>query len=272
MLGLRRNEARRTRILIVRKRYQLVATVRGLGHAAAMTKSAVARQLDSRGRLSLNPPGLFPLVLTRLFDHEVSALSPWCRAIETDSLAAFSRNVMQHEMTLPRVFIAAERIFGRSSTRFDSYKGSFQFALLMSANHARAEARYVIVLHDVRGSVRITYHRFSEECGAQQRKLTDGELSRSEVDRLAETLLEFLSIAGDAVARTTSCFHRAVPSERLVYGCRKGVLFASQFESIDEYEGGLERIRVDVADGEHRVELDYVRGLLQAISDAPQGA
>ena len=245
------------------ERYQRVATVCGLGHAAAMTTSAVARQLDSRGRLSLNPPGLFPLVLTRLFDHEVSALSPWCRAIEIDSFAEFSRNVMQHEMTLPRVFIAAERIFGRSSTRFDSYKGSFQFALLMSANHARVEARYVIVVHDVRGSVRITFHRFSED---------DGELSRSEIDRLADALLEFLSIAGGAVARTTSCFHRAVPSERIVYGCRKGVLFASQFEGADAYERGLERIRGDVADGEHRVELDYVRGLLQAISDAPKGA
>ena len=237
-----------------------------------MTKSRAHREDVARGQLSLNPPGLFPLLLSRLFDHEVSALAPLCQAIEPDHFAYFSPSMMQREMALPRVFVAAQRVFGRSSSHFDLHKGSFQFSLLLSAVRAAVKLQYVLVLQDVRGSMRVTFHRLSEKPEPREHpNPVAGELSRLEVKLLSDALLEFLYIAGAAVARTISAVHRTVPSELIVYGCRNGDLFESRFEHPEEYERAVERIRRDLMEAEHREELEYVSRMLQDVTgDAPK--
>lgn len=228
-----------------------------------MPKSLPASDGSARGRLSLHPPDLFPVLLSRLFDHEVSTLAPWVQPIEPDRFAEFSRSVAQQKLTLPRMFVAAERVFGRSSARFDHHKSSFRFPVLMSAMRDGMQLRYVLVLQDVRASVRVEVYRFSEsrEPPGRYYPAVDAELSRREIDLVANALTEFLHTAGGVAARTASSFHRTVPSEFVVYGCRDGDLFEGCFESAAEYQQAVARISLELGDVERCEELQQVMEL-----------
>jgi hypothetical protein len=246
---------------------------RSVEHDAEAPKSQPVAERSTRGTLSLHPPGLFPVLLSRLFDDEVAALGPWCHAIETERFADFSRSMTQRQMTLPRIFLAARHIFGRSSTCFDPHKGSFAFPVLLSAMRDASELRYVLVLHDLRGTARVAFHHFNEQRNQHDSSSPAGELSQREIGLVIDALLEFLYLCGDAAARGVAAVHRTVPSELTVYGCRNGDLFESSFESAEEYQRAVERICGDLAEVELVDELEYVSQLLRDVmGDGPKRA
>jgi hypothetical protein len=245
----------------------------GVDHATDATKPWPAHE-RARGTLILHPPSLFPVHLSRLFDDEVAALAPWCRAVEPDPFGDFSRTMTQRELTLPRVFLTARRVFGRSSSRFDPHKSSFAFPILLSAARNDVELRYLLMLQDVRGSVRVAFHRFRGQRDPQERPIpTEGELSLHDINLVRDAMLEFLYLGGDAAARGVSAVHRTVPSELTVYGCRNGDLFESRYESSEEYQRAVETIRGDLLEAEQNEEREHVGLLLRnVIGDPPERA
>ncbi len=79
-----------------------------------------------RGRITLNPPGLFPLKLACLMDHEVKEVSAFALPIEENHLAGMRRDAMcrDEEFVLPRTLVALEDLFGVDSHRYEEWKCS----------------------------------------------------------------------------------------------------------------------------------------------------
>jgi hypothetical protein len=173
-------------------------------------------------------------------------------------------------LDLPKVFLAAQALFGRTSLHFDPDKGSFSFPLVLSATRDGLALRYFILLRDCRGSIEAPFHRLQNERRAplltQSQAPVEHELSRAEINDLTDCLIGFLRAHGDGLAVIAPPFHRAVRSEFLVYGCRSGEPFERTFANELGYHRVLRLIESELTESESKGEFAYVRELLEDIS------
>ncbi len=185
-----------------------------------------------RGRVTLDPPGLFPLKLARLMDHEVKEVSDFALPIEENTSAALRRAVAHRaeDLVLPRTLVALEDLFGACPWRSDAWKCTFSFPLLVTADAPTSTLRYLMIVGDCRGSIDVLFYRLQDEPvpGLNGYHAPfDRELSRQQLDYLTDYLLRFLMERSDAAVPHIESFYRVVGSERIVYGKRGGRLFES---------------------------------------------
>lgn len=213
-----------------------------------------------RRSLKLALPGLFPVEIYRLMDHEAMALRPQLQARRERPRLPIG---FPGRRDLPAVFLAAERCFGRTSGRFDEYKGSFRFELLLVLRPEDAAARYVGVLRDHRCSLELELYPLTRP----SERTREWVPSDHELESLRQAFLEFLVTGGTALARTAPSFVRSVPSELWIYGSREGDLFA---RGVSEYEAFAEHLRTIERDleGDARAsEARWIEGLLDDVAN-----
>jgi len=213
-----------------------------------------------RGRLDLNLPGLFPFRLSRLFDHELSALLHWLQPIEESNYYFF-----RPPRNLARTFSAAERLFGRTSQRFDDHKCSFSFPLLMTARRGDCELRYVMKVFDLRGVVNVPLARVQEEPPPALRGYrapVERELSRRDIDGITDVLLDVLHDVGDRRTPPDGPFYRTVPAQCIVYGFHGGSWFQEELEDQDAYDRRVAELAVELDPIQLQRERQHVDGLL----------
>jgi hypothetical protein len=224
----------------------------------------------ARRRLSLNPPNLFPITFTRIFDHEFEALSPWLQPISSGAMRALRSSVYSERYRLSKVFVAARDLFGPSSPEFDPYKMSFRYPLFLSAIRDGLALHYVVTLSDRRGGLNVSFLRLGEERGeglyAADRAPIDREFSGPELDYLAESLLGYLLGHAKRTAPTQPDFYRVIQSESIVYGRRAGEWFEKQADDSDAFRRIRETIAADLAESESQQERAYKDSLVEDIT------
>ncbi|NOY94200.1 MAG: hypothetical protein GXP55_23720 [Deltaproteobacteria bacterium] len=221
-----------------------------------------------RRRLTLDPPGLFAFEVCRLLDHEVGQLLPHLRPVApSHTLDAW----LFPGCSLVDTLVGGERVFGRSSSSFDCWKGSFSFPLLLTATRKTRTIRYLLRLRDHRGTVGVSFRRFQWEVVKTSEarcymEPVDDELSRAEIDRLGRALIEFIALSGEAFMRQKKPFFHTVDSEFIVYGCSAEGPFEQRFESTEEFEERVQALSREVGDIAREHDLENVRSLLADIS------
>lgn len=247
-----------------------VPTLHQVAYDAEMDRvTPTRRDPGVRRRLTMNPPGLFPFALTRLFDHESDLLSPYLQPIEVVRDVELRIPIYEKRLALPRVFLYAELAFGRTSTRFDPYKGSFRFAVWLSATRGEVPVRYSLTLQDHRGSIELSFSRFEPTAPDPYRPPIaplDGELSRNEINRMTDTLLTFLALGGEAMMARSPSFYRRIEVDCVVYGCRSGEAFERCFDSEEAYEQALKVMAADFAEDECERDRACIESLLDELS------
>lgn len=102
-----------------------------------------------RRRISVAPSRFFPITVSRFLDQELDQMEPWLTPIKRD----FALEIRDAEpLELPKTFLGAQYFFGRTSKRFDDYKGSFSFPLYLSGSRDALPLRYVVLLKDRRST------------------------------------------------------------------------------------------------------------------------
>jgi hypothetical protein len=235
------------------------------------------QRATERGGVRISCPKLFPIHLTRLTDHDVSEIGPYCRHIQSSSDAWFYRRTSTERLDLPKIFIAAEALFGRSSKKYDDYKGSFGFPLLLSAVRDGVSLRYVVMLEDRRGATDVNFHRIDVDCDPDPRERSrfappvDSELGSTDLDYLTGYLLGYLLGYGEGVAPLVPAFYRTVPSELLVYGRRGGELFEREFDDREAFDRAVETIERELGPAMRQAERGAVAVLLDRIAREGRG-
>lgn len=220
-----------------------------------------------RRRIVLEPSGLFPLGLARLRDDELREL----RRIATPLQVGRSYVYRPREhLLLPKLFVAAEAIFGRCPRLLGGEKTSFYVQLILSARRDDRQLHYLLGLGDLRGSANIDYYRLdpskldSPELMYYQPPL-DREISRGEIAVLSEYFLGYLLGVADVVARSARPFFRSVPSEWIVYGKHHGDLFERTLKSNREYDSYLVAVRAELGEVDRQSELVYIADVIANI-------
>jgi hypothetical protein len=227
--------------------------------------------LEGTGRpqLWLRPRELFPVLLSRLADHELSEIGRYAVPIEPDSTRELRRSMNPEPLLLPKLYLAGEALLGRSSRLYDHDKSSFRYPLLLSATRGSSRMRYLVSVHDFHGSVEVSFHRVREreqvDSIRSYQPPIDHELSRRDLNCLSDCIVGFLCGKAEAAMASAPCFHRSIGSVMMAYGMRRGDLFERRFESIEELEGFLREVRDESVDAERASDLAYVTALLDSI-------
>jgi hypothetical protein len=232
--------------------------------------STIAAEPGKRPHAVLHAPKLHPIVASRLLDHELERIAPRLQPLERDYNLELRRALARERCVLPKVFVAAERLFGRTSGRFDPYKCSFRFPLLITEAPGKAPLRYVALLEDVRGSVLLPFSRLERQVVSDRgyQKPIDDELSRDDLNYLTDYLLGYLDGFAESTAVSAPAFYRVIQSEYTVYGYREGDWFEDSYENEKQLEDRLGQIRSDLGQLQHERDGTWVEGLLE---DAARG-
>lgn len=221
-----------------------------------------------RRRASLSPPGLFPFLLHRLTDSELYLLAPYLATIKLKPFATVRLAESQRPGTLAKVFLGAEFLFGRSSSRFDPFKCSFSFPLLLTATRRDVTFRYVFVVRDLRRIVGFDVHRLERRRRAllsRGRRPVASEMSDDEIEVLTDALIDFLSDVGTALLPNAPPFYRTADGFT-IYGCRSGEVFERELKTKREYDRVLDKIAREIDKAHRQRERDDIATLLQDIS------
>lgn len=219
-----------------------------------------------RPRLQLSPPGFFPLVLSRLFEHEVVFLGPYSQPVGADRDREFRRRLSQPLLALPYTRAAAEQFFGPSSPVGED-KCSFHFPLMLSGMRAAGPVRYAMLLQDVRGTIELRFFRLHGEPVPIRCRRTIGTdpgpagLSPAELSGLTANILEFLCIVGARLGEAVGPFCHVVPSDLIVYGHADGEFFAKEYERCEDYERAYTAFTERTSDAERKRNERYICGL-----------
>lgn len=219
-----------------------------------------------RPRLQLSPPGFFPLVLSRLFEHEVVFLGPYSQPVGADRDREFRRRISQPLLALPHTRAAAEHLFGPSSPVGDD-KCSFHFPLMLSGMTPAGPVRYAMLLQDVRGTIELRFYRLHGEPIPIHCRRTIGTdpgpegLSPAELSGLTANILDFLCIVGARMGDVAGPFLHVVRSDFIIYGHADGEFFATEYESCEDYERAYSAFTERTADAERTRNERYIRDL-----------
>jgi hypothetical protein len=194
----------------------------------ATVEQAVLEHDSQRKRLQLQRWTFY-----RLSESEVSALGPYTAAVNV-----LSYKLNEHEtwdVPLGALLVALERFLGASALRFDEYKGSFAFPLLLVGKDSKRE--HVVLLRDRRESLVPSLFRIEP----QGVKPSDGYVESgpdTPIEAL-KLLISFVATYGTYLDRYASeaiaPFTRWVESEFLMYGHDGKRFFGKHFEESDAY-------------------------------------
>jgi hypothetical protein len=227
----------------------------------------------SRPTTRLEPKSMFPIVVSRLFDHELALLHDFSRYVKRDWLCRF-RRMGERRFALPHVRVAVEHLFGATSRSFDDYKGSFAFPLLLQANRPAGRARYIVRMADVRGRIDLEFFKIRMVPNADVDDAPGTEeppsvLTLEELEHLGEFIRGYLEGMGEVLIRMAEPFLHVVESELLVYGCEDGKPFEYDYDTREAYDEQLAKIRDRLGPAERgraRAQLD---ALLESCGDPP---
>jgi hypothetical protein len=107
--------------------------------------------------------GLPELRLSRLLEDEVRTLSPYLAPIEPDYTHELHARLDYLTPTLPEALISLQDLFGEAAQGCDPWKGSFQFPLLLSGIRNAVPLRYVVIVGDLRASLKFWLYRIQLE-------------------------------------------------------------------------------------------------------------
>lgn len=148
-------------------------------------------------------------------------------------------------LTLPKALLSLEYLFGKTSTYFDDWKGSFAFPLLVILNKPQGEFFYMLRIYDRRGSLSFSWYRVLEN-GANDydiniiRQPFDLEFSHQEMNEFISYFYGYLiGISESAIQLRQRSFLKQIDSNWIIYGSRAGELFEEEFNSQEDYQQAI---------------------------------
>ncbi|KAI9129564.1 hypothetical protein [Acaryochloris sp. CCMEE 5410] len=213
--------------------------------------------------------------LWRLGDDEYQQLRQHSLPIKQDAGFMFQLALSEHcnpdRLTLPEAFLTLEALFGKTSTQYDPWKGSFSFPLLMVLTQKQGRYFYLLRILDHRGCVDFPLYRLLEQ-GASgynidaYRAPYELEFPTEAINKFIGYLYGYLKGASTWVCKISPpAFLKQVASNFILYGCRDGTLFEESFESDTDYHQAIEAFNqtyeVDITARESK----EIQSLLQRI-------
>ena len=213
--------------------------------------------------------------LWRLGDDEYQQLRQHSLPIKQDAGFMFQLALSEHcnpdRLTLPEAFLTLEALFGKTSTQYDPWKGSFSFPLLMVLTQKQGRYFYLLRILDHRGCVDFPLYRLLEQ-GARGYNI-DAYRAPYELEFPTEAINKFIGYLYGYLKGTSTwvckisppAFLKQVASNFILYGCRDGTLFEESFESDTDYHQAIEAFNqtyeVDITARESK----EIQSLLQRI-------
>lgn len=148
-------------------------------------------------------------------------------------------------LSLPKVFLTLEHLFGKTSDWFDKWKCSFSFPLLLVLKKSAGQFYYLLRVEDYRGSLEFRLYRFLEN-GVDgydvniYREPFELEFSREEINQFICYLYGYLIGAAKVICvLPLRPFLKCIDSNHILYGYRDGKLFEEQIDSEEDYEAAI---------------------------------
>jgi hypothetical protein len=215
--------------------------------------------------------------LWRLRDEEYHKLRQSSLPIKEDSLFIMRLFLMERDnpdrLTLPKAFLALERLFGKNSDAFDHWKGSFCFPLLLMLEKSQGNFFYMLRVYDHRGSLQMGLYRVLEN-GIDDydiyvyREPFELEFSREEINQFICYFHGYLNgFSGTIDQLFLSPFLKCIDSNLILYGYREGDLFEEDFESEEEYQQAIAAFETVYGSRKSEDASREIQLLLQKITD-----
>ena len=183
--------------------------------------------------------------LSRLDDLRWRRLRRSALAIRTPELVAdIWQAVARMRADRPQLastYTVLRALFGESGRCFDDWKGAFSFPFEIEVSKGSVRFAYLLEVASWRGALEF---RFARQLGLAERGFNrsmcyppfDPEFSAAEMANLVSFLCAFIDGTVDAFQRTRTLedFALRVPSEKTLFGVRKGVFFLEQYDNEDE--------------------------------------
>jgi hypothetical protein len=175
---------------------------------------------------------------------------------------------------LPLAFVALERTFGPSSLRFDAYRSSFSFPLLLTFARQR-RCSYLLRCHDHRGIVYYPLYRVvSYDPTPEERSFyhvpANEEFARAEMDEFVTCLRNHLLDFGRTLTTAlVAPFYRAIRSDALLHGFDGTQFFEQTFPSALEFDRAREELdaRLDLV--RHHGSSNRVERFIDWVTEVP---
>lgn len=214
--------------------------------------------------------------LWRLRDEEYDRIRPCSLPILEDSLFLIRLFLIERDnpdrLTLPKAFLALQKLFGESSEAFDRWKGSFCFPLLLRLEKRGGNFYYLLKVYDHRGSLNVGLYRVlengSDEYNTDRyREPFELEFSREEINQFIGYFQGYLNVFFQTIPRESlSPFLKRIDSNWILYGYDREDIFEREFESEEEYRQAIasfeERYETSIKEAKTR----EIRALLQNIT------
>lgn len=187
---------------------------------------------------------------------------------------ALRETFSKEHLELPKVFLALEKLFGKTSNLYDEWKGSFSFPLLLVLQRNQGKFFYLVRFFDHRGSFKFTLYRLLEN-GVDDydinifRSPFELEFSREEINKFFVFICGYLEGYSESVFKrnTPKVFLKKISSNLILYGCRDGELFEEHFESSEEYQQAIAQYEEKYKSTEIETALYEIKSLLKEITD-----
>jgi hypothetical protein len=198
----------------------------------------------------------FTVNLWRIRDGEFKEIWPRSFPISINGSIVFDLMAWEagkkNELTLPKIFISLEHLFGQSSdSLFDSYKGSFAFPFLLEVLREEQHFYYLFKIADSKGSIFFTLyrvidnHQYWNMSSYTSQKPIDSELSAEDIEYLIchiwytmkQTIGQLLQ-----VPQNIQPFYRVIDAVQGIYGFLDGIFFEDCIEDTNQYQSEIKRL------------------------------
>lgn len=211
----------------------------------------------------------------RLSEDEFRQLR--CNSVPTKTDGMFLLQIMLAErhnpnrLTLPKAFLILERLFDKSSTWFDDWKGSFSFPLLVKIQKPDSAFLYLLRIEDFRGSIEYRLYRVLED-GPNGMDIyafkspVESEFSNQEINEFIHLVHEFLTDATYFfVKQEFQPFFKRIDSNNILYGYQDSAFFEEQIDSEEEFQAKVNALEERFGSTKQIAQKQEVQLLLQSI-------
>jgi hypothetical protein len=174
----------------------------------------------------------------------------------------------KNELTLPKILVSLEYMFGPSSDRmFDSEKGSFAFPFLLEVLRGDCHFYYLLNVSDSKGSISFDLYRIIDDkkywnmSTYSSQKPIESELSVEDIESLIyyvwysmkRTVKKLIQLP-----QGIQPFFRSINAVNGIYGFLNGEFFEDCIENTEEYESTVYRLMEEnpevITDPVHKID------------------
>jgi hypothetical protein len=194
--------------------------------------------------------GEIAYTLWRLSDAEYWRLGKYCLPIMAlcDPYVIRDRKNLRRgrRVNLAEMFVVLQQWFGESSKRFDDWKGSFAFPILMHIVKSEASYFYMGNLYDHRGYLDLSLYRITSAVVQKEKAMVlhqpfATEFSQEELSHFMRELYEQIKDTFDAQPRLPAePFLKTVGSNLILYGHMDDEYFEQYYNCHEHFKEDLE--------------------------------